>query len=273
MSKPSIISTFEIKTHVRTFPINKKNISNWYKIFLQIGFLWLIGANVFCVADEIPEGATKIIELPNGSMYTGDIKYGVIRDGKGINEWPNGDRYKGEWLNDNPHGQGYMLRKNKEEYSGQFSFGQYDGLGDLKITTGERYLGSFRFNLLDGLGIYVSSNKEYYLGEFSQHKRHGRFLYFESISSKPEYQIWFNDALEKVIEISETQDTRDIQEKQLINQMIESFTIIAEKRLKQRRSNTHYRMRGKVRKIVSDVDNSPEHAYGDIIINLLNLSH
>ena len=216
--------------------------------------------------------SVKIIELPNGSLYSGDIKYEVIRDGKGINEWPNGDRYKGEWLNDSPHGRGLMFRKDKEEYSGQFAFGQYSGVGDLKSTKGERYTGSFRFNLLDGLGLFTSSNSEYYLGEFSQQKRHGRFLYFKSLSSKPEYQIWFNDTLEKVIEMSDTQDVRNIRERELITQMIERFTKIGKKRLSERRSNTHYQIRGRVRKIVSDVENTPEHAYGDLIINLLNLS-
>jgi len=213
----------------------------------------------------------KIIELPNGSLYSGDVKYDVIRDGKGVNEWPNGDRYKGEWLNDSPHGKGLMLKKNKDKYQGRFEFGLYSGLGDLTMASGGRYIGSFRYNQLYGLGLFVSENKEYYLGEFYQHKRHGRFLYFQKLSSKPEYQIWFNDHLEKVIEIDETQDIRDIQDKQLIEQMIQSFTKIGNKRLSQRRANTHYQVRGRVRRIVSDVEDSPEHAYGDLIINLLNL--
>ncbi len=222
--------------------------------------------------DDSGKKVSNIIKLPNGSLYSGDIKYGVIREGVGVNEWPNGDRYTGQWLNDNPHGKGYMRRKNGDEYRGEFAFGQYSGLGDLKTSLAERYLGMFRFNRLDGLGIFVSVNKGYYLGEFSQQKRHGRFLYFSALSATPEYQIWFNDNLDKVIELGSSEDVRDIQERQLITQMIEKFSLIAKKRLHQRRSNTRYQVRGKVRKIVSDVDDSPEHAYGDLLINLLSLS-
>jgi hypothetical protein len=198
------------------------------------------------------------------------LKYGVIREGHGVNEWPDGKRYRGEWLNDKPHGKGVMFFRNKDEYSGLFAFGLYNGLGDLKIALGERYLGHFDFNKLDGLGIFVSSNKEYYLGEFSQQKRHGRFLYFSQISAKPEYQIWIDDHLEKVIDDISPDN---IQERKLIDQMLKSFTVIGTKRLSERSSNTHYQRRGKVRKIVSNVDDSPEHAYGDLIINLLNLSN
>lgn len=212
---------------------------------------------------------TNSVELPNGSLYSGDIKHGVIREGYGVNDWPNGDRYTGEWLNDSPHGKGVMRRQNKDEYQGVFAYGQYSGLGDLKTQSGERYLGAFRFNRLDGLGIFISVNGGYYLGEFSQQKRHGRFLYFSRLSAKPEYQIWFNDNLDKIIDIDSAENT---QEQELITQMIESFSLIAKTRLSQRRLNNHYQARGRVRKIISSVEYSPEHAYGDLIINLLNLS-
>ncbi len=217
-------------------------------------------------ADETLMLQPEIIILPDGSLYSGDLKYEVIREGVGANEWPNGDRYRGEWLNDMPHGKGFMQRKNKEEYRGSFAFGQYSGLGDLRTANQERYLGSFRFNYLDGLGIFVSANKEFYLGEFSQNKRHGRFLHFSRLTAKPEYQLWFNDELDKSI------DRNNVAEQKLILQMLENFKKTGLKRLQQRSKNTHYQIRGRVRKIVSDVEDTPEHAYGDLIINLLNLS-
>jgi len=222
------------------------------------------------VTSEVTATKVKLLKLPDGGLYSGDLKFGVMREGDGENEWPNGDRYKGQWLNDSPHGKGLMLRSSKETYQGLFEFGQYSGLGDLKTVTGERYLGQFRFGKLDGPGLFVSTDKEFYLGEFSQGQRHGRFLYFTSLSDKPEYQLWFNDGLEKIIDIN---DTDYKQQQLLIKELIAGFTVIAEKRLQQRRANTHYQVRGRVRKIVSDVDDSPEHAYGDFIINLLNLEH
>jgi len=208
-----------------------------------------------------------IVHLPDGSLYSGELKYMVIREGMGTNKWPNGDRYQGEWLNDLPHGRGFMQRKGKEKYQGLFLFGRYSGLGDLITAQGERYLGTFRFNALNGLGILVTESDEYYLGEFSQNKRHGRLLYFSHLSAKPEYHLWFNDELDKIIE------QEDLSEKKFISQMLQSFSKLGLKRLEERRKNTHYQIRGRVRKIVSSVKDTPEHAYGDLLINLLNLSN
>jgi len=233
-------------------------------LFLCLLSLLFISTSVFAVEESV--ASAKISTLPDGSLYSGDLKYEVIREGVGTNEWPNGDRYRGEWLNDTPHGNGFMQRKDKEEYRGLFSFGQYSGLGDLKTLKQERYLGTFQFNYLDGLGILITADKEYYLGEFSQNKRHGRFLYFSRLAAVPEYQIWFNDELDRNI------DKGDIAEQKLISQMIKSFTEVGQKRLQQRSKNTHYQIRGRVRKIVTNVDDTPQQAYGDLIINLLNLS-
>ena len=212
------------------------------------------------------------VALPNGSLYSGKIKYGVIREGNGKNHWPNGDYYSGEWLNDHPHGQGEMLRHNKDKFRGAFAYGQYSGLGELTTKQGERYIGEFRFNRLDGLGLFVSANAEYYLGEFSQQKRHGRFLYFSRLSATPRYQVWIDDELEKVIDLDSEAQIVEVTERQLMNQMVEKFIAIGKKRLTQRQLNTHYQIRGRVRRIVSDVEDTPEHAYGDLLINLLDIT-
>jgi len=249
-----------------------------------VSYLLVIALNSIFVCESFAESARAVhsetakkdqqittIELSDGSRYQGDLKYGSIREGSGRNHWPDGRQYQGKWMHDRPHGRGIMLAANKDEYQGLFAFGQYDGLGDLQTAAGERYLGTFRFNKLDGLGIYISANDEYFMGEFSQHKRHGRFLFFAQLGGKPEYQIWFNDVLEKVIDIDDDQAISDPDEQLLIKQILASFTATGNKRLAQRKSNTHYQVRGRVRKIVSDVDESPEHAYGDLIINLLDL--
>lgn len=268
-----------IQSSISRICFNSLTLNKWLLTFFFVSLVWLVNINHKCWAAAESDLKPDMIELPDGSLYSGDIKYEVIRDGKGSNEWPNGDRYTGEWLNDNPDGQGFMLRKNQDQYHGQFAYGQYSGVGDLKTATGERYIGSFRFNQLDGLGLFISANQAYYLGEFSQGKRHGRFLYFPGLTSRPQYQIWFNDALDKIIEMNDaevirnTVDVRNTQDQQLIRQLIDSFTVIGKQRLSQRTLNSHYQGRGRVRKTVSDVENTPEDAYGDLIINLLNLSN
>ena len=232
-----------------------------------VGMLFLVSPAWLNAADDATP-APIIKELPDGSLYSGDLKYEVIREGKGTNEWPNGDRYRGEWLNDHPHGEGYLIRKNKQEYRGKFAFGQFSGLGDLKTASGDRYLGYFRFNQLDGPGLLITSNDEYYLGEFSQGKRHGRILYFASLSDKPQYQLWFEDELDKNVDMLDPENTA---EQKLMKEMIASISQVGQKRLKQRKANMQYRVRGRVRKIVNPVAESPQQVYADYIINLLDL--
>jgi len=42
---------------------------------------------------------------PSGALYVGEFRNGR-RDGRGIYTWPNGDRYEGEWSAGKPSGQG-----------------------------------------------------------------------------------------------------------------------------------------------------------------------
>lgn len=42
---------------------------------------------------------------PSGALYVGEFRNGR-RDGRGTYTWPNGDRYEGEWRAGRPYGQG-----------------------------------------------------------------------------------------------------------------------------------------------------------------------
>jgi hypothetical protein len=49
-----------------------------------------------------------VYEWPSGNRYEGEWLDGKT-NGFGVKVWGNGDRYEGEWLNDNRHGRGVYL--------------------------------------------------------------------------------------------------------------------------------------------------------------------
>jgi hypothetical protein len=47
----------------------------------------------------------------------------------GTYEWPNGERYEGEWLNGNKHGKGTWTSKNGDKYMGEWDNSMAHGYG------------------------------------------------------------------------------------------------------------------------------------------------
>ena len=89
-----------------------------YKVFTT--FIFFVYSSLLLAANPDP----TYTRLPDGSLYNGDLKYNVIRDGTGHNKWPNGREYKGEWFNDQPHGKGTMTLSEKSFYRGEFVYGR-----------------------------------------------------------------------------------------------------------------------------------------------------
>lgn len=63
------------------------------------------------------------------AIYEGNFVFGH-RQGKGSIEYPSGDTYNGDWLNDQQHGQGiFVERKTGNEYVGGYKNGRRHGKG------------------------------------------------------------------------------------------------------------------------------------------------
>lgn len=59
------------------------------------------------------------IQLENGAVFKGEWKNGM-RDGIGIQQWPDGSKYEGEWLEDKAHGKGTLVHADGDIYEGYF---------------------------------------------------------------------------------------------------------------------------------------------------------
>jgi len=75
----------------------------------------------------------------------------------------NGDKYVGEWKNDEYHGQGtfYFLAENKnkgDKYVGEWKDSNRNGQGTYTWSDGEKYLGEFKDGNSDGFGIHYNAD-------------------------------------------------------------------------------------------------------------------
>ena len=68
---------------------------------------------------------------------------------------PSGDKYVGEFMNDDYNGQGTYYSSNSDRYVGSFRNGAYEGKGTLYYANGDIYSGSLSNNLYHGWGVYI----------------------------------------------------------------------------------------------------------------------
>ncbi|CAK88809.1 unnamed protein product (macronuclear) [Paramecium tetraurelia] len=94
----------------------------------------------------------------------------------GIETFPNGDVYEGQYKDGVFHGRGliynnvqlYPDKKGQYLYDGQFEQGQKHGFGKEQYFTGGRYEGQFKCNQKHGPGKLVFSDGSYFVGDFQR---------------------------------------------------------------------------------------------------------
>ena len=80
--------------------------------------------------------------------------------GKGVENgeqnWPDGSKYIGEFLDGQPNGQGTYFWPDGDKYVGQWVLGSRSGLGIHTRTNGSTYIGEFLDNKPNGHGTYIT---------------------------------------------------------------------------------------------------------------------
>ena len=111
------------------------------------------------------------------SIYKGSFNFNFKKEGFGILIDSFGNKYIGEWKNDQFHGQGILLSINGDYYQGDFIKGKLEGSGiyySLKYKY--NYTGEFLENKFDGKGKIIYEEHDlynYYEGDFSEGYMHG----------------------------------------------------------------------------------------------------
>lgn len=85
---------------------------------------------------------TKVYD--NGEKYTGELLDGQ-RHGQGTCFYPNGNRYEGGWQEDSMFGPGVYTWKDGSVYKGEFVEGSKSARGVMTWADGQRYEGAWRY--------------------------------------------------------------------------------------------------------------------------------
>jgi hypothetical protein len=122
-----------------------------------------------CVSGDCRNGYGTY-QYPNGNKYIGDFSEGKP-NGKGILYCANGNKYIGHWEDNWQHGEGKFVFTEGHEYFGQFQRSQFHGKGIMRYANGDVYDGDWAANQPEGLGTYSFHTGDRYEGQF----RLGRF--------------------------------------------------------------------------------------------------
>lgn len=153
------LSQLEYKPHYTGFYLD--DLRN-YRLFLFLDSDW---TTVNDLRKKVQERNDKL----NVFFCDSSIKKVI-----GIEHYWNGNRYEGQFLDENPSGKGKYYWANGNRYEGNFVNSKQSGQGVYFWTNGDRYEGEFADNLLSGKGKYFWANGDRYEGGFIENKQTGK---------------------------------------------------------------------------------------------------
>eukprot|EP00448_Togula_jolla_P007019 CAMPEP_0170613534 /NCGR_PEP_ID=MMETSP0224-20130122/24326_1 /TAXON_ID=285029 /ORGANISM="Togula jolla, Strain CCCM 725" /LENGTH=242 /DNA_ID=CAMNT_0010939147 /DNA_START=35 /DNA_END=760 /DNA_ORIENTATION=- len=112
------------------------------------------------------------VELQEGSSYEGQWR-GRARHGHGLQLWPDGRRYEGDFAEDRQSGFGSFKDECGNTYTGSWKDGFVHGSGRYVGVDGTTYEGEWFKDQKSGKGLQRWSCGAVYEGAFSEGKRHG----------------------------------------------------------------------------------------------------
>lgn len=153
-----------------------------------------------------------LIEFPDGATYNGEYKEdkdktkilngkgefiskafrynGEFRDGRkqgrGVYEWANGDKFDGDFAEDRPSGRGVWQFASGDRYEGEIVNGAIFGKGTFVSKNGDKILGSFIDGKANGRVTYIFANGDKYEGDMTQGRIAGKGVYVSKNGDRTE---------------------------------------------------------------------------------------
>ena len=141
--------------------------------WLRSSCVVVVGALILFGVMVIARTIEREIVDEDGNRYVGDTVDGQIH-GEGRFDWADGSSYEGSFKNGEVHGEGTMQYVDGSKYTGTFDRGARHGYGVLNLVDGDVYVGTFVSDKVSGQGEWTSeSNGESYEGLWKDGKRHG----------------------------------------------------------------------------------------------------
>lgn len=183
-----------------------------------------------CILGDCSNGYGKF-QYKDGTIYEGEFRQGK-RHGKGILNTATGEKYLGDWTNNERNGKGkfifqrnvylgsfvksrmqgkgVMQYHNGDTYSGYWLNNKPEGKGQYKFSNGNLYDGNFVNGSFEGKGTMYYFDGSRYEGNWKRNKKHGHGV-LVMYSGERQYSRWENgsrvDAVNKVITFNESTNT------------------------------------------------------------------
>ncbi|XP_072265237.1 MORN repeat-containing protein 2 isoform X2 [Pyxicephalus adspersus] len=90
----------------------------------------------------------------------------IEKNGKGVNNTPDGVTYTGFWRNGKMNGFGKLTHPSGAVYEGEFIDNMFHGIGTYTFPSGAKYIGGFHKNKIMGKGEYVDASNLHWKGSF-----------------------------------------------------------------------------------------------------------
>ena len=135
----------------------------------------------------------------NDGIYIGELKntyFKWIKEGKGIYYYYNGNKYEGDWENDEIKGKGIYYYKNGDRYEGDLKNNKREGKGIYYYKNGDRYEGECKDDKAEGKGIFYYNNGDKFEGFWKNNKKDGKGIMYYN-NGKKEEGYWKDDNLVK----------------------------------------------------------------------------
>lgn len=128
-----------------------------------------------------------------GDLFDPGFFKSVMRHGRGLMEYLNGEKYDGMWKMNQRHGYGVMIYKNGDIYSGNWENDKKNGSGQIMYQNGEKLFISWKDDVIIGKGAKHYLNGDIYNGNFWLNGiRHGEGTYIYKNGDKF-IGNWHND--------------------------------------------------------------------------------
>lgn len=151
-------------------------------ILYQGSFVTMDGSTM-CDENAVLHGQGKEV-WPGGMKYEGGFVMGQ-KEGQGT-LYTKDYQYTGNFHNDEMHGKGIMVWKNKMRYSGAWKRGLMHGKGEFSWPDGKTYIGEYKHGEKHGKGVMKWLNGKMYDGDWKNGQKHGEgvYTYFDKTKNR-----------------------------------------------------------------------------------------
>uniref|UniRef100_M3ZED6 MYND-type domain-containing protein n=1 Tax=Xiphophorus maculatus TaxID=8083 RepID=M3ZED6_XIPMA len=151
-----------------------------------------------CTSDELHLYFKSNFRARSSSGGSRVVVFGEERrEGFGVQEWPDGSKYEGEFLDDFKHGKGRYSWKNGEFYEGFFYKDLKHGDGEYCWPSGHKFIGKFYLNRKEGYGHLKYPGGAIFQGLYHSDHRFGPGV-FSYPDGNQDVGLWIGQRLLKL---------------------------------------------------------------------------